>query len=56
LVRTAKAAYKGGEIGILELLDAYREEADTLTRALELEKRARQAHIELERLTGDFLS
>jgi cobalt-zinc-cadmium efflux system outer membrane protein len=55
LVRTAKAAYKGGEIGILELLDAYREEADTLTRALELEKRARQAHIELERLTGDFL-
>lgn len=55
LVRTAKTAYEGGEIGILELLDAYREEADTLIRALQLEKRARQAHIKLERLTGGFL-
>jgi cobalt-zinc-cadmium efflux system outer membrane protein len=54
LVRTAKVAYESGEIGILELLDAYRQEADTLIRALQLEQRARQAHIELERLTGGF--
>lgn len=54
LVRTAKVAYESGEIGILELLDAYREEADTLIRALQLEQRARQAHIELEQLTGGF--
>ncbi|ADE14868.1 outer membrane efflux protein [Nitrosococcus halophilus Nc 4] len=56
LVRTAKVAYEGGEIGILELLDAYREEMNTVTRALELERRARQAQIELERLAGEGLS
>lgn len=55
LVRTAKVAYEAGEIGILALLDAYREEADTLIRALQLEERARQAHIKLERLTGGVL-
>ncbi|KFI23846.1 TolC family protein [Nitrosococcus oceani] len=52
LVRTARAAYEGGEVGILELLDAYREEMNTVVRALALEQRARQAQIELERLMG----
>ncbi len=54
LVSMAKVAYERGEIGILELLDAYRQEAETLIRALQLEQRARQAHIELEQLTGGF--
>lgn len=52
LVRAAGAAYEGGEIGILELLDAYREEMNTVARVLALEQRARQSQIELERLTG----
>lgn len=55
LVRTAKVAYESGQIGILELLDAYRQEADALIRALQLEKSARQAQIKLEQLTGGSL-
>jgi outer membrane protein, heavy metal efflux system len=52
LIQTAEVAYQGGEMGILELLDAYRSTLDAEVQALELEFSARQAGIELDRLTG----
>jgi hypothetical protein len=52
LLRIAEAAYQGGESSLLELLDAYRGTLETETTALELEKRAREARIEYELLTG----
>lgn len=48
----AEAAYRSGETGILELLDAYRSELDDQATALELALRARLARIELDTLTG----
>lgn len=53
LVRIAQAAYRAGETGILELLDAYRAELEAETTALELELRARLARIELDALAGN---
>lgn len=52
LLRIAEAAYQGGESSLLELLDAYRGALESETAALELAKRARDAHIEYELLTG----
>jgi cobalt-zinc-cadmium efflux system outer membrane protein len=52
LVRIAEAAYRSGETGILELLDAYRSRFDAETEALELEAKARRARIELDALIG----
>lgn len=52
LVRIASAGYEGGELGLLELLDAYRGAADDSLGALDLEHSARRARIELDRLTG----
>lgn len=52
LARIAEAAYRGGETGILELLDAYRSRLDAETEALELETKARRARIELDALIG----
>ena len=52
LLRIAEAAYQGGESSLLELLDAYRGALETETTALELEKRARDARIEYDLLTG----
>jgi cobalt-zinc-cadmium efflux system outer membrane protein len=52
LSRTAETAYRAGEGGILELLDAYRTELDAELAALELELRARLARIELDELSG----
>jgi cobalt-zinc-cadmium efflux system outer membrane protein len=52
LLRIAETAYQGGESNLLELLDAYRGTLETETTALELEKRARDARIEYELLTG----
>jgi cobalt-zinc-cadmium efflux system outer membrane protein len=52
LADTARAAYRGGEIGILELLDAYRGVTDTELRSLDLALQARLAMIELERVAG----
>lgn len=52
LVRIASAGYQGGELGLLELLDAYRGAAEDLLTALEMEHAARRARIELDRLTG----
>jgi len=52
LLLIAEAAYQGGESSLLELLDAYRGTLESETAALELSKRARDARIEYELLTG----
>lgn len=52
LTATAEAAYNAGEVGILELLDAYRTALDAEAEAARLEQRAREAEIELERAVG----
>lgn len=52
LTVTAEAAYRAGEVGILELLDAYRTALDAEVEALELEQRAREAEIALGRALG----
>lgn len=48
----AEAAYRAGEAGLLELLDAYRTELDFSTTELDLALRARFANIDLETLSG----
>jgi cobalt-zinc-cadmium efflux system outer membrane protein len=53
LVRIARTAYEGGEVGILELLDAYRTQREVRLRMQELIAAARQSALELERLTGE---
>ncbi len=55
LVRIAEVAYQGGEIGVLELLDAYRGAHDAELQALEMAAAARQAQVELDRLTGGLV-
>lgn len=52
LTATAEAAYRAGEVGILELLDAYRTALDADIQAAELEQRAREVEIELTRALG----
>jgi cobalt-zinc-cadmium efflux system outer membrane protein len=52
LLHIAEAAYRGGESSLLELLDAYRGALESETTSLELEKRAREARIEYDLLTG----
>lgn len=48
----ARSAYDAGEIGMLELLDAYRGLVDARLRALTLAKSAREHEIELRRNLG----
>jgi cobalt-zinc-cadmium efflux system outer membrane protein len=52
MIRIAEAAYEGGELGVLELLDAYRSAHLSEIQALELSVAARLASIELDLLTG----
>ncbi len=52
VVRIATAGYAGGEMSMLELLDAYRGSADDEATALDMELGARRARIELDRVTG----
>lgn len=52
LLRTAEAAYRAGEVGVLSLLDAYRSAYEARTQYLALARQAREAGIELDRLTG----
>jgi len=52
LVEIAEAAYRGGELGVLELLDAYRGAHEAELLALRIATLARHARIELDRLTG----
>jgi outer membrane protein, heavy metal efflux system len=53
LARIAEASYKGGETGILELLDAYRALHESQARALELSWSARQGAIDLDTIAGN---
>ena len=55
LERIAGAGYAGGELGLLELLDAYRGGAEDALTTLDMELAARTARIELDRLTGAAL-
>jgi cobalt-zinc-cadmium efflux system outer membrane protein len=55
LVRIAAAGYGGGELGLMELLDAYRGAVDDALMALDLALGARKARIELDRITGGGL-
>ena len=52
LTRIAETAYRAGEGGILELLDAYKAQLEAETTLLDLELRARLARIELDALSG----
>jgi cobalt-zinc-cadmium efflux system outer membrane protein len=52
LERIARTAYQEGEIGILELLDAYRMNLKSRVRSLEFMSAAKQAEIDLERVVG----
>jgi len=53
LVRIVAAGYGGGELGLLELLDAYRGAADDALMALDLALGARNARIELDRMSNE---
>jgi cobalt-zinc-cadmium efflux system outer membrane protein len=55
LTQIAEVAYREGEVGILELLDAVRTASRARMRSLELRREARLAQIALERAVGDVL-
>jgi cobalt-zinc-cadmium efflux system outer membrane protein len=52
LMRIASAGYEGGELGLLELLDAYRGAAEDALTALDMEFAAREARIKLDQMSG----
>jgi cobalt-zinc-cadmium efflux system outer membrane protein len=56
LLQIATLAYDEGEVGILQLLDAYRVRHQSSLRQIELQLEARQALIHLESLIGQELS
>lgn len=51
LVRAAESGYRGGEIGVMELVDAYRSSTEAELLELDLAMQARGAEIELRRKT-----
>ena len=53
LSRIAQLAYQEGEIGILELLDAYRVNRQSQLQLLELQESAKEAAIGLDRVVGE---
>ena len=55
LVQIAEVAYREGEVGILELLDAVRTASRARLRSIDLRLDARLAQIALERAVGDIL-
>lgn len=55
LIRIANVAYQEGEIGILQLLDAYRVQRHTQLRLLDIQAVVKEALIELERALGEEL-
>ncbi len=55
LVRIAETAYRNNELGVLELIDAYRSALDADLNALQLALEARRKRIELDRLMGEEL-
>jgi len=52
LIRIARAAYEGGEMRILELLDAYRTALGVRLRMIDLRAEARRAELALNRALG----
>ena len=54
LIRTSEAGFAGGELGILELLDAYRGAIEDDMTAIDLDLAARRARIELDVVTGGY--
>jgi outer membrane protein, heavy metal efflux system len=55
LAQISEVAYREGEVGILELLDAVRTASRARVRSIELRLEARLAQIALERAVGDTL-
>jgi outer membrane protein TolC len=55
LLQIAEVAYREGEVGILELLDAGRTASRARVRHIDLRLEARLAQIALERAVGDTL-
>ncbi len=55
LTRIAEVAYREGEVGILELLDAVRTASRARARSIDVRLEARLAQIALERAVGDVL-
>jgi len=53
LVRIATVAYQEGEIGILQLLDAYRVQRQAQLRLIEIQAAVKGAQIEVERVVGE---
>lgn len=51
LVHAAEAGYRGAEVGVLELVDAYENALDAEIRVFELQKQARDAQVDLQTLT-----
>ncbi|MDT0617471.1 TolC family protein [Salinisphaera sp. P385] len=51
LLRAAESGYRGAEVGVLEVVDAYESALEATLRVLELQKQARDAHIDLQALT-----
>lgn len=56
LIRIATVAYQEGEIGILQLLDAYRSQRQAQLRMIDIQLAVKEAQIELERVVGEELS
>lgn len=52
LLRVARVGYQEGELGILQLLDAYRLKRQTALRRLELQLGLKESEIELSRVAG----
>jgi cobalt-zinc-cadmium efflux system outer membrane protein len=55
LIKIATVAYQEGEIGILQLLDAYRSQRQAELRVLDIQAAVKEAQIELERVVGEEL-
>jgi cobalt-zinc-cadmium efflux system outer membrane protein len=55
LVKIATVAYQEGEIGILQLLDAYRTQRQAQLRLLDVQSAVKEAQLELERVVGEEL-
>jgi cobalt-zinc-cadmium efflux system outer membrane protein len=55
LIKIATIAYQEGEIGILQLLDAYRSQRLAQLRMLDIQAAVKEAQIELERVVGEEL-
>ena len=55
LIRIAEVAYREGDVGVLELLDAVRTASRSRLRTIDLKLDARLAQIALERAVGDRL-